>query len=97
MSEFLRIKQGKGQIKQQKNGEDQRNCRDEIHGLPQLLARLDVEKRQAEKDRREEQHRHILHRMSRNRGAEPLSQGVRVSTIRCGETLAPPYRTIAQE
>jgi hypothetical protein len=30
-------------------------------GLPQLLACLDVEKRQGEENRREEQHRQILH------------------------------------
>jgi hypothetical protein len=30
-------------------------------GLPQLLTRLDVKKRQDEENRREEQHRQILH------------------------------------
>jgi hypothetical protein len=30
-------------------------------GLPQLLASLDVEKRQAEENYREQQHRYILH------------------------------------
>jgi hypothetical protein len=33
-------------------------------GLPQLLASLDVEKRQAEENYREQQHHHILHRSS---------------------------------
>jgi hypothetical protein len=35
-------------------------------GLPQLLASLDVKKRQAEENYREKQHRQILHRISRN-------------------------------
>jgi hypothetical protein len=34
-------------------------------GLPQLSAGLDVEKRQAEKNNREQQHQGILHRSSR--------------------------------
>jgi hypothetical protein len=40
-------------------------------GLPQFLARLDVEKRQAEKKRREEQHQQILHE-STPKTREPL-------------------------
>jgi hypothetical protein len=34
-------------------------------GLPQLPAGLDIEKRQAEENYREQQHHHILHRNSR--------------------------------
>jgi hypothetical protein len=62
MSEFLRIKQRNGQVTQQKNGKDECNCRNQIHGLPQLLARLHIEKGNAEEDNREEEHRYILHR-----------------------------------
>jgi hypothetical protein len=36
-----------------------------LHGLPQLLTSLDVQKRQAEENYREQQHRQILHRNSR--------------------------------
>ena len=63
MSEFLREEQGEGQITQQQNGKNQRDDRDEsmCMGLPQLLARLDVEKRQGEENYREQQHHHILH------------------------------------
>jgi hypothetical protein len=64
MLELLREKKGKSQIGQQQNGENQRNCRDHVnmHGrLPQLLASLDVEKRQDKENHREQQHHHILH------------------------------------
>jgi hypothetical protein len=61
MSEFLREEQGDSQVAQQKDGKDERDPGDEIHGLPQLLACLDVEKRQAEENCGEKQHRDILH------------------------------------
>jgi hypothetical protein len=48
-------------------------------GLPQLLARLDVKKRQGEENYREQQHRQILHRRSRSSGrlapAKVLAEG----------------------
>jgi hypothetical protein len=53
MSEFLREKKGNGQITQEQNGKNQCDCSDEIHGLPQFLASLDIEKCQAEENRRE--------------------------------------------
>jgi hypothetical protein len=62
MSEFLREKQGNRQIPQQQNGEDEGDPRDQIHELPQFLARLDVEKRQDEEDRSEKKHGNVLHR-----------------------------------
>jgi hypothetical protein len=62
MSEFLREEQGDGEVNQKDDRQDERNCRNPVHGLPQLLACLDVEKRQAEEQRREENHREILHR-----------------------------------
>jgi hypothetical protein len=63
ISEFLREKQGNGQVTKQEYGQNQGNDGDDVglHGLPQLLACLDVEKRQAEENYREQQHRHILH------------------------------------
>jgi hypothetical protein len=54
MSEFLRIQKGDGQISQEQDGKDQSDCSDDIHGLPQLLASLDIEKRQAEENRCEQ-------------------------------------------
>jgi hypothetical protein len=66
MSEFLRIKQGNGQIAEQQNRKDECNCRNQIHGLPQLLACLHVEKGNAKENHREEEHRYILHRKSRS-------------------------------
>jgi hypothetical protein len=64
MSELLRIKQGDHQVTKKEDGESERNDCDEVvlHGLPQLLAGLDVEKRQGEEDRGEQQHPKILHR-----------------------------------
>jgi hypothetical protein len=62
MSEFLRIEQRDGQIAQKQNRKNECNCRNQIHGLPQLLACLDVEKGNAEENHREEKHRYILHR-----------------------------------
>jgi hypothetical protein len=63
MLEFLREKQGDGQVTKQQDGQNQGSNGDgvDLHGLPQLLACLDVEKRQAEENYREQQHRHILH------------------------------------
>jgi len=69
MLELLREQQRESQVTKQQNGTDQRNCRNEIHrGLPQLLTGLDVKKRHAEENYREQQHRQILHRISRNLG-----------------------------
>jgi hypothetical protein len=67
MSEFLREEQGEDQVSKEQNGQNQRDEGDDVglHGLPQLLACLDVEKRQAEENYREQQHRYILHRSSR--------------------------------
>jgi hypothetical protein len=62
MSEFLRIKQRNGEIPQKQYRKNECNQRDEIHVLPQFLESFDVEKRHAEEECREEQHRHILHR-----------------------------------
>jgi hypothetical protein len=62
-SEFLRVKHGDGQIRQEKNGKDQA---DHIHkfihwGLPQFVASLDVKECQGKKRGGEEQHGQILH------------------------------------
>jgi hypothetical protein len=56
--EFLRVKQGENQVAKQQNGQSQGNSGGDInlHGLPQLLASLDVEKRQGEENYREQQH-----------------------------------------
>jgi DNA-nicking Smr family endonuclease len=56
--EFLRKKQGEDEVTKQKNGQGQGNSGGDInlHGLPQLLASLDVEKRQGEENYREQQH-----------------------------------------
>jgi hypothetical protein len=64
MSKLLREKQGCDEVAEQQNRQNQRKHGDDIHGLPQLLASLDVEKRQAEENYREQQHRYILHSMS---------------------------------
>jgi hypothetical protein len=64
MSKLLREKQGGDEVAEQQNRQNQRKSSDDIHGLPQLLASLDVEKRQAEENYREQQHRYILHSRS---------------------------------
>src|SRR5580698_3091610 len=63
ISEFLREEQREGEISQQENRKYQRDCRNpfDVHGLPQLLACLDVEKRQDEKNYGEQQHHCVLH------------------------------------
>jgi hypothetical protein len=53
ISEFLREKQREDKVTQQEDGKNECDYRDPIHGLPQLLARLDVEKRQDEENCRE--------------------------------------------
>src|SRR6516162_3812599 len=66
MSEFLRIKQRNGEIPQKENRKNECNQRNEIHVLPQFLKCLDVEKRHSEEESRQNQHRHILHHVTRN-------------------------------
>jgi hypothetical protein len=63
MSEFLREKQGDDQVTKQEDGQNERNDGNDVglHGLPQLLACLDVKKRQSEENYREQQHHYILH------------------------------------
>jgi hypothetical protein len=48
--ELLRVKQGQDQVGKKKNGKNQRNTGNSAHELPQLFARLDVEKRQGKKN-----------------------------------------------
>jgi hypothetical protein len=57
MLELLREKQGGDEVAEQQNRQNQRESSDDIHGLPQLLASLDVEKRQAKENYGEQQHR----------------------------------------
>jgi hypothetical protein len=49
-------------MNQQHEGEKQRDSRNPIHGLPQLVACLDVEKRHGEEDGGVDEHQQILHR-----------------------------------
>jgi hypothetical protein len=67
ISEFLREEQRDGEIAQEQDGNDQGNECDgvDLHGdLPQLLAGLDVKKRQDEERGGEQQHGYVLHRKS---------------------------------
>jgi hypothetical protein len=66
ISEFLRVKHRDCEIDQQEDGEDKTDGADdvEVHGLPQLLACLDVEKRQGEEGYGEQQHHCVLHSRS---------------------------------
>jgi hypothetical protein len=58
ISEFLREQQGKSQVTQQQDGNHQSESghKVNVHGLPQLLAGLDVEKGHAEENGCEKQH-----------------------------------------
>jgi hypothetical protein len=63
MLELLREEQGESQVAKKEDGQDQRDYRDDVNlhwRLPQLLAGLDVEKGQYEKNNCEKQHRSIL-------------------------------------
>jgi hypothetical protein len=64
MLELLREKQRGDEVAKQQNRQNQRKYRHNIHASPQLLASLDVAKRQAEENYREQQHRYILHSKS---------------------------------
>jgi hypothetical protein len=69
MLELLREKQGEGQIGEQKDGDNQCNYGYYVNlhwRLPQLLACLDVEKRQGKENCGEQQHDCILHRITLN-------------------------------
>ncbi|MGB6688778.1 MAG: hypothetical protein WBE76_13155 [Terracidiphilus sp.] len=73
MSEFLREKQRDDEIAEEQNRQYQRNRRNQIHRrLPQSLAGLDVKKRQAEENRREQQHDQVLHRFARSSNVRHL-------------------------
>jgi hypothetical protein len=74
--ELLREKQGDGQVTKQQDGQNQGNDGGQVdlHGLPQLLAGLDVKKRQAEENYREQQHDSILHSNSRISVSRPLEK-----------------------
>jgi hypothetical protein len=63
ISEFLREQKRNGEVNQQKHGNEQRDCSDEVdlHGLPQFLASLDVEKRHGKENGSEKQHDQVLH------------------------------------
>jgi hypothetical protein len=64
MSEFLRVEQGRGEITEKKDRNEKRDCGDDVdlHGLPQLLACLNVEKRHGEEDGCVKEHEQILHK-----------------------------------
>jgi hypothetical protein len=69
--ELLRVEQCDCQVGQQKDREDQRDYGNNVNvhgGLPQLLAGLDVKKRQDEEDSGEGEHDYILHIGSRSSG-----------------------------
>jgi hypothetical protein len=61
MSEFLRVQQRGSKINKQQDREQESYYRDEVHGLPQLLTGLDVEKGDGKENGGEEKHDEILH------------------------------------
>jgi hypothetical protein len=82
MSEFLRVQHGDDEVNEQQDGQNQCDCGYPIHALPQPLTRLDVEKRQAEENRCEKQHRQILHRNSLSFRARQLSKQLPLAMLR---------------
>jgi hypothetical protein len=61
MSELLREEQGGSEVNEQQDREQESHYGDEVHGLPQLLAGLDVKKGHSKENSGEEEHREILH------------------------------------
>jgi hypothetical protein len=64
MSEFLRVQQRGGEVNEHQDREHQRDDSDKVHGLPQLLTGLDVQKGHGKKDDGVEEHGEILHATS---------------------------------
>jgi hypothetical protein len=67
MSEFLREQKGGGQVSEQEHGQDEGDDGVDGHGLPQLLAGLDVRKGHGEEDSGEGEHDEVLHGISDKR------------------------------
>jgi hypothetical protein len=66
MSELLRIEQGGSEVNEQQDRKQKSDYRHEVHGLPQLLTGLDVEKGHGEESGGEEEHGEILHAKTLN-------------------------------
>jgi hypothetical protein len=64
MSEFLRVQQRGGKVSEHQERQHQRDDSDKVHGLPQLLTGLDVQKGHGKKNDGVEQHGEILHATS---------------------------------
>ena len=61
MSELLRVEQGGAEIDKQQDRKQKGDYCDEVHGLPQLLTGLDVEKGHGKENCGKEEHDEILH------------------------------------
>jgi hypothetical protein len=61
MSEFLRVKQSGCEVNEHQDRKQERDDGDEIHGLPQLLTGLDVQKGHGKENDGVEKHGDILH------------------------------------
>jgi hypothetical protein len=61
MSEFLRVKQSGCEVNEHQYRKQERDDGDEIHGLPQLLTGLDVQKGHGKENDGVEKHGEILH------------------------------------
>jgi hypothetical protein len=61
MSEFLRKKQGCSEVNKQQDREQESHYSYQVHGLPQLLAGLHIQKGHGKEKRGEEKHDNVLH------------------------------------
>ena len=61
MSELLRIEQRGSEVNKQQDRKQQSHYRDEVHGLPQLLTGLDIQKGHGKENCSKEKHDEILH------------------------------------
>jgi hypothetical protein len=61
MSESLRVKQGGSEIDEHQDRKQECDDGDNVHGLPQLLTGLDVQKGHGKENDGVEKHREILH------------------------------------
>jgi hypothetical protein len=74
MSELLRIEQRGGEVDEQQDRKQESDYSHEVHGLPQLLTGLDVEKGHGEENDGEEEHCEILHARTLNSERHDIDQ-----------------------
>ncbi|MGA9585058.1 MAG: hypothetical protein WBQ95_07000, partial [Terracidiphilus sp.] len=90
MSEFLRIEQRGAEVNQQQDRKQKSDYSDEVHGLPQLLTGLYVQKGSGKENGGEEEHREILHAstLDSEHHAATWAHAIPKSILRVGALLS---------